>query len=95
MVLRRINEIRRLKMKPSLKDMIMLSLKEKNKKDEKLRNVLKKKIIEIYENDDKNTFEMGDLWYNRVMINVDRILKILSSHVIAIDNIEKKLNKLT
>lgn len=29
------------------------------------------------------------------MVNIDRVLKIMSGHIIAIDNIEKKLNRLT
>jgi hypothetical protein len=47
--MRRLDQIRKLAAKPSLKDLIMESLKKKNKKDEKMRNLLKKKVLEMYE----------------------------------------------
>ena len=49
-VLRRIDDIRIKKSKPGLKELIMNSLKQKNKKDQKIRDYLKKKVLEIYEN---------------------------------------------
>lgn len=47
--MRRVIEIRIAKMKPSLKDMIMESLKKKNEKDEKMRIQIKQKVLEMYE----------------------------------------------
>ena len=46
--MRRISEIRAEKSKPGLKDMIMQSLKKKYEKDEKIREKMKKKVMEIY-----------------------------------------------
>ena len=48
-VMRRLDKIRKQKAKPSLKDMIMASLKEKNKQDEKVRAILKGKVLDMYE----------------------------------------------
>ena len=48
-VMRRIVEIRIEKAKPGLKDMIMASLKQKYEKDEKIREKMKVKVMELYE----------------------------------------------
>jgi hypothetical protein len=47
--MRRIIEIRNEKAKPGLKDMIMESLKKKYQKDEKIRDKMKRKVMELYE----------------------------------------------
>lgn len=47
--MKRIMEIRAEKSKPGLKDMIMLSLKQKYEKDEKIREKMKQRVIELYE----------------------------------------------
>jgi hypothetical protein len=48
-VFRRVMEIRTQKSKPGLKDMIMESLRKKNLKDVKIRDKMKKLILEMYE----------------------------------------------
>ena len=45
----RINEVRIAKQRPGLKEMIMDSLRRKYAKDEKMRDKMKKKIMDIYE----------------------------------------------
>ena len=52
-VIRRITEIRALKAKPSLKDMIDMYLKKKGEKDERARIRIKEQVLQIYE---KKTF---------------------------------------
>lgn len=36
-----------------------------------------------------------DLWYNRILVTIDRILKVLSAQTIAIDSVENKINLLS
>jgi len=48
-VMRRLQEIRQLKARPSLKDKIMEIMKKKNEKDERARNKIKEKVLEMYE----------------------------------------------
>jgi hypothetical protein len=78
-VLLKVEQVRIKKSKPGLKEMIMQSLKQKNKKDEKMREILKKKVLEVYENQTATDLLEGDIWYNRVIANIDRILKILTA----------------
>jgi polyhydroxyalkanoate synthesis regulator phasin len=93
--MRRLGEIRALKSKPSLKDMIMESLKKKNQKDEKVRQQIKKKVLEMYEVQAAAVLEDDDIWYNRIIANIDRLLKILTAQTTAIDSLERKINNLT
>lgn len=46
--MRRLEEIRKEKARPNLKDMINEYLKKKNKKDEKKRKILKEKVVDLY-----------------------------------------------
>lgn len=94
-VMRRLEEIRKEKAKPSLKDMIMESLKKKNKKDEKLREMLKKKVMEMYEHQAAQVLNDGDVWYNRIVAHLDRVQKVITSNMTALDGLEKKLITLT
>ena len=94
-VMRRIVENRIEKAKPGLKDMIMASLKQKYEKDEKIREKMKVKVMELYEEQVSNKMNDKDLWYNRVIVNVDRILKILAAQTTAIDSVERKINGLS
>lgn len=73
----------------------MQSLKQKNKRDEKMREVLKKKVLEFYENNTAQSINQGDVWYNRIIANIDRILKIITSQATAVDSVERKILSLT
>ncbi len=70
--------------------MIMQSMKKKNQKDEKIRDLLKKKLLEVYEVRSSRFFEDEDTFYNKVMSNCNRILKFLRAHSTSIDSLEKK-----
>lgn len=39
--------------------------------------------------------EDDDVWFNRILANIDRLLKILTAQTTAIDSLERKLNHLT
>lgn len=40
-------------------------------------------------------FNDKDLWYNRIIINIDRTLKVLTAQSGYINRVEQKLNDLT
>jgi hypothetical protein len=48
-VIRRLTEIRALKAKPSLKDMISEYMEKKREKDERARVRIKEQVLQIYE----------------------------------------------
>jgi hypothetical protein len=75
-------------------DVIMESMKKKNKSDEKFRDILRKKLFDMYEEDTNAFFQDEDLYYNRVLASCNRILKILRAHSTSIDSMEKKVNKM-
>jgi len=75
-VLLDIEQIRIKKAKPGLKELIMKSLKQKSKKDVKIREILKKQIIVSCQQSVAFIIPEGDLWYNRIVAHVDRLLKI-------------------
>jgi len=90
-----ISEIRRKKEKVGLTEMIMASMKKKNEKDEKIRDLLRKRLLGVYEDDTCRFYKDEDFYYNRVMSQCNRILKYLRAHSTSIDCLEKKLNKMT
>lgn len=47
--MRRIAEIKLNKLKPGLKEAIQVTMQQKAERDEKIRNKLKKKVMEMYE----------------------------------------------
>ena len=49
----------------------------------------------MYELQAAAVLEDDDIWYNRIIANIDRLLKILTAQTTAIDSLERKLNSLT
>lgn len=49
----------------------------------------------MYEIQAAEVLEENDLWYNRVIANIDRLLKILTAQTTAIDSLERKILSLT
>mmetsp|Transcript_4565 Transcript_4565/g.4300 ORF Transcript_4565/g.4300 Transcript_4565/m.4300 type:complete len:167 (+) Transcript_4565:87-587(+) len=76
-VLKRIQQIRVQKAKPGLKEMIVRSMKEKNKQDEKLRKLIKKRVEEASEYLAFISTPGGDTNYCRILSKMDRMFKIL------------------
>lgn len=67
-VARRLSEIRAVKAKPSLKEMITAYLNKMNDKDERARNRIKDKVLTMYENETFQKFEENDPNFNKVII---------------------------
>lgn len=86
---------RQLKAKPGLKDMIMEYVAHQDQKDEKIRNKIKQKVLNVYEMQIFKYLGGNDIWYNRIVLNCDRMMKMLQMHTAAINNVEIKLNQLT
>ena len=103
--IRKLVHIREIKEKRSLKEVIKQILARQKEEEAKKRRKLKKKLIREYEdqaaqaaeipsiiNDDRSE---PDILYKRVIIGMDRLLKVLTSHSAAVDSLEKKLNHIS
>lgn len=56
---------------------------------------MKRKVMELYEEQVCKNFNDNDLWYNRIIVNIDRLLKILAAQTTSIDSVERKINNLS
>ena len=92
--IRQIVKIREIKEKRSLKEAVKQILAQRREEEAKKRRKLKKKITREYEDiaggDDPE--EEKDGQYRRIIVNMDRLLKILTAHSTAVDSLEKQLN---
>ena len=75
--MRRIIEIRMIKKKPKLTDLLRM-MKGKDLSDPKVKNDFKRKILALYDESGQNEPE-EDLKYDKLMANFDRIQKVLSA----------------
>lgn len=90
-----IMEVRKKKERLGLKDLIMVSMKKKNQRDEKMREIMKHKLHDMYLQNVDEFFSDGDHYFSRVMGQCNRLLKKLRAHATSIDGIEKKMAKVT
>lgn len=68
MAMRRVIEIKREKAKPGIKQAIQISLKQKAERDEKIRKKLKKKIMEMYEEQMSGHLQKDEKMFTRVIL---------------------------
>jgi hypothetical protein len=94
-VIRRITEIRVEKAKPSLKDMISMYMKKKGEKDERARIRIKEQVLQIYEKKTFEQFEENDPNFNKIIVHIERVLKITTAQTLAIDSLERKILNLS
>jgi hypothetical protein len=94
-VVQRLTDIRELKAKPSLKDMINDYLKRKADKDERARVRIKQQVLQIYEEKTYEQFEEKDPNFNKIIIHIERLLKITTAQTLAIDSLERKIMNLS
>jgi len=94
-VMRRLYEIRELKAKPKLKDMLLQQLNTNNISDWKAKIEIKRKIRKMWE---KNTSKQFDedisKKFNRIITNLERTLKVLTAENLALNSVEEKLKDL-
>ena len=103
--IRKLVHIREIKEKRSLKEVIRQILARQKEEEAKKRRKLKKKLIRDYEDKAAQVAEIPsiindersepDILYKRVIIGMDRLLKVLTSHSAAVDSLEKKLNHIS
>ena len=94
-VIRRLTDIRVLKAKPSLKDMVAAYLNKIGEKDERLRVRIKDQVLQIYEEKTFKQFEDNDPNFNKIIVHIERVLKITTAQTLAIDSLERKITNLS
>lgn len=94
-VIRMMVDIRAKKAKPSLKDMINQYLKKKAEKDERARIRIKEQVLEIYEQKNFEQIEENDPNFNKIIVHIERVLKITTTQTLAIDSLERKIAALS
>ena len=91
-VMRRLYEIRQLKAKPKLKDLLLKQMNTKNISDLKARIEIKKKIRDMCSKNASKQFEDDvSTKFSRLVSNLERVLKILTAENVALNNIESRL----
>ena len=88
-------KIREIKEKRSLKEAVKQILARQREEDAKKRRKLKKKLTREYEDCAAEFPDEKDGLFNRVIVGMDRLLKVLTSHSAAVDSLEKKLNEIS
>ena len=91
-IMRRIIEIRMIKKKPKLNDILKM-MKGKDLSDPKVKADFKRKIFALYDENEQQKGE-EDAKYDKLMANFDRVQKVLSAQQMALDNLEKKVTVL-
>lgn len=95
-VMRRLYEIREIKAKPKLKDLLLQQLNTKNISDWKARIEIKKKIREMTEKKTAQQFDEDvSQKFTRLITNLERTLKIITAENVALNSVEMKLMEIT
>lgn len=79
-VIRRLSEIREVKGQKTIKESVELVIQQNADREAKSRIKLKKKLMRQYEDQVASKQQDNDLLYNRILVNMDRLLKILTAH---------------
>ena len=94
-VITRLQETRNEKSKPSMKQMITTYLSKMNEKDERQRIRIKEKVLQIFEAENFDKFVENDPNFNKIVVHIERILKITTAQILAIDSLERKITNLS
>lgn len=86
--MRRICEIRIIKKKPRLSDILRI-MKSKDLSNPKVKEDFKNKILALYDDSVKPQAEQ-DIKYEKLMSNFDRMQKVIVAQQQALDHLEKK-----
>jgi len=78
-VVRRLTEIREIKAKPSLKTMVAEYLNKQREKDERRNVRIKEQVLHMYEQMTFDKFKDNDPNYNKIIVFIERILKITTA----------------
>jgi hypothetical protein len=95
-VIRMLDKIRTEKSKPSLKDLVSQQMQKKNEKDERARIRIKEQVLEIYEDKNGQQYaEENDPNFTKIIVHIERVLKITTAQTLAIDSLERKIANLS
>lgn len=95
-VIRMLDGIRAEKAKPSLKDLVSQQMQKKHEKDERARIRIKEQVLEIYEDRNGQQYaEENDPNFTKIIVHIERVLKITTAQTLAIDSLERKIAALS
>lgn len=75
--------------------MIAEYMNMKSLKDERARIRIKEQVLRIYEKKTFETFDEKDPNFNKIIVHIERLLKITTAHTLAIDSLENKVISLS
>lgn len=75
--------------------MVAEYLQKKGEKDERARIRIKEQVLQIYEQKTFEQFEENDPNFNKIIIHIERVLKITTAQTLAIDSLERKITNLS
>ena len=75
--------------------MITTYLGKMNEKDERSRIRIKEKVLQIFEAENQSKFVENDPNFNKIVVHIERILKITTAQILAIDSLERKITNLS
>ena len=78
-----------------MKDWIDEYFKQRGEKDERSRVRIKDQVLQIYEAKSFQQFEENDPNFNKVIVHIERLLKITTAQTLAIDSLERKVMSLS
>ena len=95
-VIRQIVKIREERNKQTIKEAVDAILKVNREAKDKRSKKVEKYVKREFENAAAMTMGDGeDILYNRVIVNMKRLLKVLTGHSTAIDSLERKLREIS
>ena len=75
--------------------MIAEYMNKKSLKDERARVRIKEQVLRLYEQKTFANFEEKDPNFNKIIMHIERLLKITTAQTLAIDSLEKKIMNLS
>ena len=68
---------------------------KKGAKDQRQRLRIKEQVLQIYEQQTFKQFEENDPNFNKIIVHIERVLKITTAQTLAIDSLERKILNLS
>ena len=94
-VIRQLVQIREERKKPSIKEAVDNILRKQREEKDKRSKKVEKYVKREFERVAAANMEEQDILYNRVIVNMKRLLKVLTGHSQAIDSLERKLREIS
>lgn len=78
-VIQMLTQIRAVKAKPSMRDMIMQYIQKMDEKEKRQNVRIKEQVLNMYEQNTYQKFEDNDPNFNKVIVHINRVLKITTA----------------